>query len=150
MIITIHASTIYSHIPSVHVLLSKIFLCIIKFQIKQRGRCGCDRMVVGFTTTYTISVYHHWCCEFESRSGQGVQQYVIQFVNDLRQDSGFLWDIQNKFGKLEQKGSPMHMWLFIIESGVKSHYVIDQSLIIICDVKKVFKAIGLEMYSSQA
>jgi hypothetical protein len=150
MIITIHASTIYSHIPSVHVLLSKIFLCIIKFQIKQRGRCGCDRMVAGFTTTYTISVYHHWCCEFKSRSGQGVQQYVIQFVNDLRQVSGFLWDIQNKFGKLEQKGSLMQMWLFIIESGVKSHYVIDQSLIIICDVKKVFKAIGLEMYSSQA
>ena len=32
-----------------------------------------DRMVVGFTTTYTISDYHHLCCEFESRSGQGVQ-----------------------------------------------------------------------------
>jgi hypothetical protein len=37
---------------------------------------GCrvrDRMVVGFTTTYAISAYHHWCCEFESRSGRGVQ-----------------------------------------------------------------------------
>jgi len=22
-------------------------------------RCGCDRMVVGFTTTYAISAYHH-------------------------------------------------------------------------------------------
>jgi len=21
-----------------------------------------DRMVVGFTTTYAISAYHHWCC----------------------------------------------------------------------------------------
>jgi hypothetical protein len=30
-----------------------------------RGRRG--RMVVGFTTTYAISVYHHWCWEFESR-----------------------------------------------------------------------------------
>jgi hypothetical protein len=28
-------------------------------------------MVVGFTTTYAISAYHHWCCEFESRSGRG-------------------------------------------------------------------------------
>jgi hypothetical protein len=27
-----------------------------------RGRCGRDRMVVGFTTTYAISAYHHWCC----------------------------------------------------------------------------------------
>ena len=36
-----------------------------------------DRMVVGFTTTYAISAYHHWCFEFESRSGRGAQHYVI-------------------------------------------------------------------------
>ena len=29
-------------------------------------------MVVGFTTTYAITAYHHWCCEFESRSGWGI------------------------------------------------------------------------------
>jgi hypothetical protein len=29
-----------------------------------RGRRGSDHMVVGFTTTYAISAYHHWCCEF--------------------------------------------------------------------------------------
>jgi hypothetical protein len=39
---------------------------------RTRGRLGRDRMVVGFTTTYAISAYHHWCCEFESRSGRGV------------------------------------------------------------------------------
>ena len=27
--------------------------------INHRGRRGRDRMVVGFTTTYVISVYHH-------------------------------------------------------------------------------------------
>jgi hypothetical protein len=32
----------------------------------------------------------YWCCEFESRSGQGVQHYLIKFVGDLRQVSGFL------------------------------------------------------------
>ena len=32
-------------------------------------------MVVGFTTTYAIGAYHHWWCEFESRSGRGVQHY---------------------------------------------------------------------------
>jgi hypothetical protein len=31
-----------------------------------------------------ISANHHWCCEFESRSGRGIQHYVIKFV------SGFL------------------------------------------------------------
>ena len=49
--------------------------------IKCRGHRGHDRMVVGFTTLYAISAYHHWCCEFESRSsGRGVQHYAIKFV----------------------------------------------------------------------
>jgi hypothetical protein len=30
-----------------------------------------------------ISAYHYWCCEFESRSGWGVQHYVIKFISDL-------------------------------------------------------------------
>ena len=34
--------------------------------------CGRDRMVVRCTTTYTISVYHYYGWEFESRSLQGV------------------------------------------------------------------------------
>ena len=38
----------------------------------KEGRCGCDRMAVGFTTTYAISAYHHWRCKFESRSWRGV------------------------------------------------------------------------------
>jgi len=46
-------------------------------------------MVVEITTTYAISAYHHWCGEFESRSGRGVQHYVIKFVSDLRQVGGF-------------------------------------------------------------
>jgi len=33
---------------------------ISKFKVR-RVR---DRMVVGFATTYAISAYHHWCCEF--------------------------------------------------------------------------------------
>jgi hypothetical protein len=48
-----------------------------------RGCRGRNRMVVGFITTYAISVYHYWCCEFESQSGRGVQHYVIKFVSDL-------------------------------------------------------------------
>jgi hypothetical protein len=53
--------------------------------IARRGSRCRGRMVVGFTTTYAISAYHHWCCEFESRSGRGVQHYVIKLVSD------FLW-----------------------------------------------------------
>jgi len=28
-------------------------------------RLGSDRMPDGITTSYAISVYHHWCCEFD-------------------------------------------------------------------------------------
>ena len=31
-----------------------------------------DHMVIGFTTTYTISAYHHLSCEFEPHSWRGV------------------------------------------------------------------------------
>jgi len=47
-------------------------------------------MAVEFTTAFAISAYHHWCCEFESRSRRGVQHYLITFVSDLRQVGGFL------------------------------------------------------------
>ena len=53
-------------------------------------RHGRGRMVAGFTTTYAIGTYHHRCYEFKSRSGRGVQHYVIKFVGELRQVDGFL------------------------------------------------------------
>jgi hypothetical protein len=50
------------------------------------GRRGHDRMVVGFTTTYVISAYHHLHCEFEFHSGDvySIQNYVIKFVRVLQ------------------------------------------------------------------
>ena len=54
---------------------------------------------VTFTNIYLQSIcliisqqYHHQRCEFESHSGevQSIQHYVIKFVSDLRQLSGFL------------------------------------------------------------
>jgi hypothetical protein len=62
----------------------------------RRGRRDRDRMVVGFTITYVISAYHHCSCEFESRSDEvySIQHYVMKFVSDLRQGSGFLGILQ--------------------------------------------------------
>jgi hypothetical protein len=72
------------------------------------GGCrGRDRMVVGFTTIYAISAYHHWCCEFESQSGQGVQHYVIKF-SVICDRSVYNWNI--------------------VESGVKHHQTYKQTL----------------------
>jgi hypothetical protein len=79
-------------------------------------------MVVRFTTTCAISAYHHYSCEFEPRSWQGVldtnvQHYVIKFVSDLRQVSGFLRVL--RFPP-PIKLSPRYSWN-IIESGIKYH-----------------------------
>ena len=79
-------------------LLTVVIICCIKFvfdvislnQLLAGPSFGRDRMVVGFTTTDANSGYHHWWCEFESRSGRGVQHYVIKFVSDLRQVGGNL------------------------------------------------------------
>ena len=76
-----------------------------------RGRRGRDHMVVGFTTTYAISAYHHWCCEFESQLGQSVQHYVIKFVSDLQQVGGFL----------HQENLPTRYSWNIVKSGIKHH-----------------------------
>jgi len=53
---------------------------------------GHDCMVVGFITSCAINAYHHYHCEFKSCSGKvySIQHYVIKYVSDLRQVSGFL------------------------------------------------------------
>ena len=71
-------------------LLCCQFLWIVHLLKLNRGRHYRDRLVVGFTTTYAISAYHHRCCEFESLSERGVQHYDIKIVSDLQQVDGFL------------------------------------------------------------
>ena len=71
-------------------------------------------MVVGFITTYAISSYHHWWCEFESRSGRGVQHYVIKFASDLRQVDCFLRILH------QYNWPPRYCWN-VVESDVKHH-----------------------------
>jgi hypothetical protein len=78
-------------------------------------------MVVGFTAIYAISAYHHWRCEFEPRSGRGVQRYVIKFVSALRKVSGFLRVL--RFPP-PIKLTPRHNWN-IVESGVKQTHIIN-------------------------
>ena len=53
---------------------------------------GSEHMVVGFTTTYVISVYHNKRCEFESCSWRGVLDTRLcdKVVSDLWQVVCFL------------------------------------------------------------
>ena len=91
-----------------------------------------DPMVVGFTTTYAISAYHHWCCEFESQSGWGVQHYMIKFVSDLRQVSGF----HGSSGFLHQYNWPPRYNWNIVESGIKHHQTKSKQILNTCHVRK--------------
>jgi hypothetical protein len=51
----------------------------------KRDRRVHDRMVVGFTTTYASSAYHHRSCELVSRSckAYSIQHYMIKFASDM-------------------------------------------------------------------
>ena len=62
-------------------------IIIIIFWKKGRGRRGHDCMVVGFITTYAISVLSPLTLLVRIRSGEmySIQHYVIKFVSDLRQ-----------------------------------------------------------------
>ena len=88
---TVHMKLSYK-VQSCNITIMSAFIFIYK-QKNQNQRCSRsrDHMVDGFTTTYAISAYHHWCCGFKSRSGWGIQHYVIKFVSDLWQVGGFLW-----------------------------------------------------------
>jgi hypothetical protein len=74
-------------------------------------------MLVGFTSTYAIGAYHHWCCEFEIRSWSGVQHYVIKFVGDLRQVGVFLRVV---WFPPPKNRPPRYNWN-IVGSGIKHH-----------------------------
>jgi hypothetical protein len=80
----ISASNVVKRDPNPPILINYLQR---QFIFKLKGR---DHTDVGFITTYAINAYHHWWCEFESRSGRGAQHYVIKFVSDLRQGGGFL------------------------------------------------------------
>jgi hypothetical protein len=60
-----------------------IYFQFHQFRKHSRGCDGRDHMAVGFTTTYAIGAYHHWCCGVDSCSGRGVQHCVKKFVGDF-------------------------------------------------------------------
>ena len=67
------------------------FNVLLAFALMYKWGCGGrDRMVVGFTTTCSISayIYHHQGCEFECCWWWDVFDKVS---SDLRQVGGFLW-----------------------------------------------------------
>ena len=62
------------------------------------GRRGRDRMVVDFTTTYSISAYHHLFVRSNPAYGDlySIQHYVIQSVRDFGRSPGTQFSTTNK------------------------------------------------------
>ena len=88
------------------------------------GRRGRDCMVVGFTTIYAIGAYHHWSCEFKSRSSEVYSiHYVIKFVSD--------WHIVESGVKNHQ--SSLTVFWYCVDCGFKSNQIkqINQSINVI-------------------
>jgi len=63
-------STASSNFHSNYFIYLSFTLSFKQGYIEERG--GRGRMVVGFTTSYAIGAYHHYSCEFEPCSWQGV------------------------------------------------------------------------------
>ena len=95
-------------------------------QSPRGGHRGRDFMVVGITTPYAIGAYNHWWCQLEFRSGRGIQNYVIKFVSDLWQVSGFL--LVFRFPSLITL-TTQYNWN-IVGSGIKHHKTKPQSPIL--------------------
>jgi hypothetical protein len=75
-----------------HVFFPRWLLILTyKFHLHKydRGHRGRDRMVVGFTTTCTISVYHYLGLWVRSPL-MAIQHYVIKLISDLRKTIEFL------------------------------------------------------------
>ena len=74
-----------------------------KFTTPKTGHRGRDHMVIGFTTTYVISAYHHNSCEFDSARGEvySIQHHVIKFVSDFQMVGGFLWALVSSTNKTD-------------------------------------------------
>ena len=92
-------------------------------------------MVVGFTTTYAISVDHHICCEFESSSGRGVQHYIIKFFRDLRTDRHEIVEILLKVALKTIQPTNQSIKLFLYAIRYKMFILLSLSQ---CDIHALY------------
>ena len=98
------------------------FFSIMITYLFRGGHSGRDRVVVGFTSTCTISVYHHWSCEFESLLWRGLLDATLS-------DKVCQWIAT---GFLHQKNWQPQYNCNIVETGVKHHNPTSLSPLIIC------------------
>ena len=102
-------------------MLFVLYLFSVHYFIHGRGRRGRDRMVVGFTTTYAISVYHHQSCEFEPYSWRGVFDTTLCDKVCKCLTAGRCFFLSGYYSNLQEyHWLPRYSW-HIVESGIKHH-----------------------------
>ena len=102
------------------------YVCVAYLYDFLRGRHDRDHKIVGFTNTYAISAYHHWCYKFKSRSERGVRHHMIKFVSDLQQVGGFMKSVHITTDSLNltpAQGEVLSMQHYFISLSVACGYV---------------------------
>jgi len=93
---------------------AKILKETVNHPVYRWGGCRiCDRMEVGFTTTYAISTYHHWSWEFESHSWRDA--LITTLCDKVCQ-----WLVAGLWFSSTNITPPRYDWN-IVKSGVKHH-----------------------------
>ena len=83
-------------LPQTFILFVSLIFWLWVYLMK-RGRRGRDHMVVGFTTTYAISAYNHWCTTIYDKVCQWLAtgrwfSLVFQFPPPIKL-TGYNWNI---------------------------------------------------------
>jgi hypothetical protein len=107
----------------------KMLTCIIIFQSVKQNRYVChffvninidmDLFTVSvypfYSTTYAISAYHHWCCEFEPHSWRGVFKEMtnisILFDTSIQIIMKFIiWRITSNYHMIKAMTAPVDLF----------------------------------------
>jgi hypothetical protein len=100
--------------------------------------CDIGAIVVGFTTTYTISAYHYLCCEFESRSRWGVLDIALC-------DKVCQWLVA---GRWFSSGTPVSSTNKKLGFGMhRSEYKISNTCILVKIVTRIMKIVILLVFT---
>ena len=102
----------------------EIVICIYMYYRRAiqtcRSRHGRDRMVVGLTTTCTISAYHLQSCEFESSRWRGVLDTILSDWVCQWFATGLLFSPGTPVSSTNKTDRHIFNW-HIVESGIKDH-----------------------------